>query len=63
MTDRKDTQLFAFKLAQKQAEAKPEPAQFKVRDGVSVAGCSGPDVLENYRVYIGQWEGDKGDWC
>jgi hypothetical protein len=63
MTDRKETKLFAFKLAEKQAqEAKPVP-QFKVRDGVAVAACTGPDVLENWREFTSSWQGDKGTYC
>ncbi|MBB3118354.1 hypothetical protein [Pseudoduganella violacea] len=33
--------VFAFKLAEKKAQAKPQ-AQWKVRDGVATAGCSFP---------------------
>ncbi|UMR28789.1 hypothetical protein MJ904_16840 [Massilia sp. MB5] len=33
--------LFAFKLAEKKAQAKPQ-AQWKARDGVATAGCSFP---------------------
>ncbi|NVE00280.1 hypothetical protein [Massilia sp. BJB1822] len=35
------TKVFAFKLAEKKAQAKPQ-AQWKARDGVATAGCSFP---------------------
>ncbi|NVE00282.1 hypothetical protein [Massilia sp. BJB1822] len=38
--EKKEVKSFAFKLAEKKQETKSE-AQWKVRDGVSVAGCSG----------------------
>lgn len=66
MTDRKETKLFAFKLAEnqvaKQAQAKPA-AEWKVRDGVAVAGCSGPDLLENWRYASASNVADKGIYC
>ncbi|MBB3118356.1 hypothetical protein [Pseudoduganella violacea] len=37
---KKDVKSFAFKLAAKKEESK-SGAQWKVRDGVAVAGCSG----------------------
>lgn len=40
MQNQKESKLFAFKLAE-QREQKAQPAQqWKVRDGVSVAGCT-----------------------
>jgi hypothetical protein len=67
MGDQKKAKLFAFNLAVKQEEkAKPE-AQWKVREGVAVAGCTGPVNFENYRESIsvfGAYMGrDKGYYC
>jgi hypothetical protein len=43
MQNQKQTKLFAFKLAG-QREQQAQPAQqWKVREGVSVAGCTYPD--------------------
>ncbi|MBB3118358.1 hypothetical protein [Pseudoduganella violacea] len=51
-------QLFAFKLAgQKAAPAKPQ-AQWQVRQGVAIAGCSAP--IERTRNRMG---GDSGVYC
>jgi len=63
MKDQKESKLFAFKLAEKQvAQAKPA-AEFKVRDGVAVAGCSGPNKLENYRYASTSGANDAGIYC
>lgn len=67
MGDQKKTKLFAFKLAVKKDEkAKPE-GQWKVREGVSVAGCTGPVDYDNYRESVtvfGTYKGiDKGYFC
>ncbi|WP_256077437.1 hypothetical protein [Massilia sp. YIM B04103] len=35
------TKVFAFKLAEKKAQTKPQ-VQWKARDGVATAGCSFP---------------------
>ena len=63
MTDRKETKLFAFKLAEKQAQEAKPAAQFTVRDGVAVAGCSGPDLTENYRAASHTNVADRGIYC
>jgi hypothetical protein len=65
MTDRKETTLFAFKIAEKQSQEAKSLTQFKVRDGVAIAGCSGPlpNDYDNYREYTGTWQGDKGVYC
>lgn len=58
MEKQENTKLFAFKLAEKKArEAKPAP-QWKLRDGVASAGCSG----EEHRA-DGYWGHDLGVWC
>lgn len=57
----KSPKLFAFKLADKKSkEIKPE-AQWKVRDGVSVAGCSAV-ANENYRYSV-KLGSDSGQYC
>ena len=57
MKNQKETKLFAFKLAKKVQEAKPA-TQWKVREGVAIAGCTGRDVrLSGLRGY------DGGIWC
>lgn len=64
MENEKVTKLFAFKLAQKQtAEAKPA-MQWKVREGVAIAGCSDPSGEGHYRLDH-EWYGhhDQGFWC
>ena len=62
MADQKESKLFAFRLAEKAAQAKPA-AEFKVRDGVAVAGCSGPDLTENFRAGSATNVPDKGIYC
>jgi hypothetical protein len=58
MNKQKETKLFAFKLANKAQEVKPA-TQWKTRDGVATAGCSGPDARGDHR-----WYGrDQGIWC
>ncbi|GJI95981.1 hypothetical protein RugamoR57_26990 [Duganella caerulea] len=62
MADQKEAKLFAFKLAAKQ-ENKPAE-QWKVRDGVAVAGCTGPVDFDNYREYDAIYHrNDKGLYC
>lgn len=54
---------FAFKLAEKQEPA-PTAEQWKVRDGVALAGCSGPNKLGNWRDYDWTWNRiDQGIYC
>lgn len=54
---------FAFQLA---STLKTEQ-QWKVRDGVAVAGCTDPTNQGMHREsvdYSGRWRGlDKGYWC
>lgn len=63
MADQKESKLFAFKLAEKQATQAKPAAEFKVRDGVAVAGCSGPDLTENFRAGSATNVPDKGIYC
>ena len=63
MADQKESKLFAFKLAEKQVEQAKPAAEWKVRDGVAVAGCSGPDTTENYRYASSLNVADKGIYC
>lgn len=64
MTDRKETKLFAFKLAEQQAEKQAQPAaQWKVRDGVAVAGCTDPGHLFEPREVNSFNVADKGIYC
>jgi hypothetical protein len=62
MQIQKETKLFAFKLAEKkEKEAKPA-AQWQVRDGVSVAGCTDP--TGEFNVRYSQDRGiDNGIYC
>ncbi len=58
-----DKKIFAFKLAEKKENEKEKAAKWKVRDGVSVAGCTelsgGGD---NYRE-INRYGWDTGYYC
>jgi hypothetical protein len=63
MHDKKETKLFAFKLAEKKEQEKPaRPAPWKVRDGVAVAGCTAVDSEEQYR-YSRIGSSDGGEFC
>lgn len=57
MKNQNQAKLFAFKLAKKTQEAKPEQ-QWKTRDGVSTAGCTFP--AERYSSTRGK---DAGMYC
>jgi hypothetical protein len=51
MQTQQQAKLFAFKLIEKRQEQESKPAQqWQAREGVAVAGCSGPDAFENYRA-------------
>ena len=64
MEAQKQSKLFAFKLAEKQVKEVVPPAQWKTREGVSAAGCSGPDFYENYRMTaVYRPNGDNGIYC
>lgn len=63
MQNQQQTRLFAFQLARKQEQETVQQAVWKVRDGVAVAGCSGPDAYDNYRA-SSTWGGaDAGIYC
>jgi hypothetical protein len=58
-----DKKVFAFKLADKKEDVKEKAAtpKWKAREGVSVAGCTDPTGVGDYR-----WQGtgrDNGIWC
>ncbi|MBC3808788.1 hypothetical protein H8K52_15710 [Undibacterium seohonense] len=60
MKNQNTSKLFAFKLAEKKAEKTQITPQWKVRDGVAIAGCSGPDARAP-RLWNGRK--DDGIWC
>ncbi len=55
---KKESKVFAFKLAEKKEQAKPQ-APWKVRDGVSTAGCTFPSERDRDR-FGGR---DNGMYC
>lgn len=57
MKKQNETKLFAFKLAKKVEQVKADP-QWKVRDDVATAGCSGPDARASSR-----YSRDSGIYC
>lgn len=63
MTDRKEAQLFAFKLAEKQAQQAKPATEWKVRDGVAVAGCTDPTHTGDFRDTSRLNQADKGIYC
>lgn len=64
MQNQQQSKLFAFKLVEKRQEEQSQPAQqWKAREGVSVAGCSGPVDYENYRDYSSTRGIDAGIYC
>ncbi len=63
MQNQQQTTLFAFHLAQKQAGETVRQAAWKVREGVAVAGCSGPDAYDNYRASSSWGGADAGIYC
>ncbi len=58
-----DKKVFAFKLAEKKDNEKEQEksAKWKAREGVSVAGCSDPRGLGDYRYRT--TTSDNGAWC
>lgn len=64
MQSQKQTKLFAFRLAEKRSrESQPAPA-WKVRDGVSVAGCTLLDEEGTPSRESNRFEGsDSGAYC
>jgi hypothetical protein len=64
MQNQGQPKLFAFKLAEERSkDAKPAQA-WKVREGVSVAGCTVQDTEDNvFRVTERLTFSDNGDYC
>jgi hypothetical protein len=65
MQKQNQSKLFAFKLAEKQEQTQATQ-QWKVRDGVAVAGCTGPlpDEYDNWREWGGYFQKpDQGLYC
>lgn len=63
MADQKESKLFAFKLAEKQAPTNPV-AEWKVRDGVAVAGCTDPSHTSDWRdTHPYTNRADQGIYC
>ncbi|MEW6024674.1 MAG: hypothetical protein AB1807_21330 [Pseudomonadota bacterium] len=63
MQNQEPKKLFAFQLAEKRAQAKPAQ-QWKVRDGVAVAGCTVLDEeFSPYRESNRNVGSDSGDYC
>jgi len=62
MQIQKETKLFAFKLAEKKDQDAKPAAQWQVRDGVSIAGCTTSVDPQNPRGSrdLGI---DNGVWC
>jgi len=58
MKNNNETKLFAFKVAEKKDSAKSD-AQWKVRNGVATAGCTGSDTRATGR----NGARDQGMWC
>lgn len=63
MEAQKETKLFAFKLAEKQAAEAAPATQWKVRDGVAAAGCCDPNDDGNLRMDSDYWGRDEGYYC
>jgi len=58
-----DKKVFAFKLAEKkEKQEKAAPAKWQAREGVSVAGCTDPTGVGDYR-YSTSYGRDNGIWC
>lgn len=53
---------FAFKLAADKARNADE-AQWEIRDGVAVAGCTDPTRQGDYRYTSTLYGRDNGAWC
>lgn len=58
------SRLFAFKLAEKQAQKQTAPSTaWKVRDGVAVAGCTAVGTHDQYRDSSRLKPNDSGQYC
>jgi hypothetical protein len=55
---------FAFRLAGTDVnDGKPKTSRWVARDGISVAGCTGPNARSDYDAW-GNYRGyDNGQWC
>lgn len=63
MQNQKESKLFAFQLAeQRQGEAKPAQ-QWKVRDGVAVAGCTDTGEDGVWKMATNWGGADSGFYC
>ncbi len=58
-----DKKVFAFKLAEKKETEKEKAAKWKAREGVSVAGCTDPTGVGDYRYDSPYYGRDNGIWC
>ncbi len=64
MQNQKQTKLFAFRLAEKRNQAAKPAQPWKVRDGVSVAGCTLLDEEGTPSRESNRFEGsDSGAYC
>ncbi len=64
MQNQKETKLFAFKLAGQRGRQTQPAQQWKVRDGVSVAGCTLLDEEGTPSRESNRFEGsDSGAYC
>jgi len=63
MQNQQQSTLFAFKLAEKQQQDATPAQQWKVREGVAVAGCT--DVNPDRGLYRASttWSVDGGIYC
>jgi hypothetical protein len=59
-----EKKVFAFKLSEKnEKKEKAANARWKVRDGVSLAGCTDPIGNGSYREDDWFWGAEQGFWC
>lgn len=59
-----DKKVFAFKLAEKnEKKDKAAATKWKVREGVSLAGCTDPVGNGSYRMDDEFWGFEAGYWC
>lgn len=63
MQNQQQSTLFAFKLAEKQQQDTKPAQQWKVRDGVSVAGCTDPVPDSGLVRYSTTRAVDGGVYC
>ncbi len=63
MMKTQEKKTFAFQLAARQAKTDGKRKQWQVRDGVAVAGCTGPDARESIDIWGTPRGRDKGYYC